>query len=149
MIIAYSPEGEKPKSWDLREIKLMATEAEQIERLTDWTWNEASQRLKKGSMISLRAIVYVLAKRDDPTLRYNQFNPPAEALDYWLDASERDAMRLEVLNADMDSEERDTMLTWLDELGEEMVKLGYETAEGGDSESVPKDSAGTASPTGA
>ena len=149
MIIAYSPEGEEPKSWDLGQIKLMATEAEQIERLTDWTWTEASERLTKGSMIALRAIVFILAKREEPTLRYQQFNPPAEALDYWLDADEREAMRAAVRDADIAEEQREQLLKNLDELGEEMVKRGYETAPGLDPETLPKDSAPEASPTAA
>ena len=149
MIIAYSPEGEEPKSWDLGEVKLMATEAETIERLTDWTWSEITERLAKGSMIALRSVVFVLAKRDDPTLRYNQFNPPTTELDYWLDAEEREAMRERVETADLSEAERERVLQALDGLDAEMVKRGYETAPAINPESVPKDSGSTASPTAA
>lgn len=145
MIVAYSPEGGESRSWNLTEVRLTAVEAETIERLTDWTWTEASERLTKGSMIALRAVVFVLAKRDEPTLKFPQFTPAADELDYWLDAAERDAMRLAVLNADIDEGERQQLLRNLDELSEEMVKRGYESAPM-DPETVPKASAAAASP---
>lgn len=145
MIIEYSPEGADRKSWDLKQVKVLAAEAETVERLTEWTWGETLQRLSKGSTIALRAIVFVLAKRDEPALKYGQFNPPASELDYWLDAEERNAYREAIADAEISEAERERMLEALDELDAEMVKRGLEVEPG----AVPKGSAVGASPTAA
>lgn len=146
MIIEYAPEGGERRRWNLTQIKVMAAEAETIERLTDWTWGEANQQLNKGSIRALRVFAFVLEKRAHPTLKFPQFTPAADELDYWLDDEERDALRAQFENADgLGDEERAQMLAALDDL--DAVIAAKDTAAA--DEDSPKDSDAGASPTAA
>lgn len=142
MIIVYRPDGGEERRWDLSQTRIMAVEAEEIERLTSLTWNEARAKLTSGSMLALRAVAYVLAKRDQPALRYSQFNPPVDGLDWEMDRAERNALRRDVLAADISEQERAAILADLDELdAKDPDTATAEQVEAADPEAVPKDSA--------
>lgn len=140
MIIEYAPEGGERRRWDLNAVKLMASEAETLERLTGWTWHEAKQQLSKGSMRALRSFAYVLEKRANPSLRYSQFEPAADELDYWLDDVERKAWREELETApDLDDEQREEMLAALDELDAVIAAKDDDAGQSEPGEELPKD----------
>lgn len=146
MIVEYAPEGDKRRTWDLSKLKFMSPEAETVETLTDWTWAEAQQQLSKGSIRALRVFAYVLEKRDQPTLKWTRFTPAADELDYWLDDAERAALREQLEdNDELDDDERDAMLTALDQL-DAVIAAKDNKPEPAEVE-VPKASDGEASPT--
>lgn len=139
MIIEYAPEGGEPRRWNLSTVKLMASEAETLERLTGWTWGEAKQNLSNGSMRALRPFAYVLEKRDNPQLRYSQFEPAADELDYWLDDTERKALREQFeTSKDLDDGQREEMLRALDDLDAVIAAKDAPAGDDAQGEEIPK-----------
>ena len=148
MIIVYAPEGGEVHRWDLKEIRIMAVEAEEVERVTDLDWAAARAKIVKGSMLALRAVAWVLLKRTQPTLRYGQFQPAAAELDFEYSPAERAAIRANIeADPELTDAERATILA---DFGEVDAVLDVEeTPDAEDPEAVPKDSAVAASPTAA
>lgn len=146
MIIVYAPEGGEVHRWDLKEIRIMATEAEAVERVTDLDWAAARAKIVKGSMLALRAVAWVLLKREQPTLRYTQFEPAAAELDFEYSAAERAAIRAGIeADPDLTEAERAAILAEFDEadaaLGADGTAADGDTPDAEDREAVPKDSA--------
>lgn len=144
MILIYEPEGGERRTWNLKEIRFMSSEAETVERSTGLEWQEAKARVIKGSMLALRAIVWVLVKRDQPALRYTQFDPAENEIGVDFDTEEWAVVRDELANSpDLDDEQRAIALAQLD-----AEAAGAAPAEP-EPDAVPKDSAAAASPTAA
>lgn len=149
MIIVYSPEGGDVHRWDLKDVRIMAVEAEEVERVTDLDWAAARAKIVKGSMLALRAVAFVLLKREQPTLRYGQFNPAAAELDFEYNATERAAIRASIeADDDLSEAERAAILAEFD-TADAALDADGETPDAEDSEAVPKDSDAGASPTAA
>ncbi|MEV0183807.1 hypothetical protein AB0I54_31665 [Streptomyces sp. NPDC050625] len=150
MIIVYAPEDGQTHRWDLKTARILATEAEAVERVTDLDWATARSKVVKGSMLALRAIAWVLLKRSQPALRYTQFDPAAGELGFEYDADERAVIRANIeTDEDLTEEERAGILAELDEA--DAALDAAETAEhtADDPEQVPKASGDEASPTAA
>lgn len=146
MIIVYQPQDGDAHRWDLTEIRILATEAEAVERVTDLDWQAARSKVVRGSMLALRAVAWVLLKRTDPSLRYGQFSPAADELSWEYSRAERAEIRKAVAeNADLSEEERTALLAEFDEA--DALLDGEPPADAEDPESVPKASADEASPT--
>lgn len=144
MILIYEPEGGERRTWNLKTTRFMSTEAEAVERATGLEWQEAKARVIKGSMVALRATVWVLVKREDPTLRYTAFDPAENEIGVDLDAEEWGVLREEVANSsDMGEAEKAAVLAQLD-----AEATDAEVPEPG-ADDIPKDSDGAASPTAA
>lgn len=99
MIIVYAPEGADAHRWDLKTVRVLSSEAEAVEKVTGLTWAQVKKNLSEGSMTAMRAVAWILAKRDDPTLRYRGFDPAEGELDVDFDRQERAALR-EAINTD-------------------------------------------------
>lgn len=152
MIIVYRPEGGDEQRWNLNDEKLMAAEAEAVERVTRTEWGELQGKLAKGSMLAMRAFAWVLAKREQPTLRYSEFIPAADELDLDFDPTERAELRHEVNRAadagEIDEGERAATLAALaDPEDFQDAEAAPEPDEGVEGGAVPKDSDAEASPT--
>jgi hypothetical protein len=144
LIIIYAPEGGERQTWNLKEVRFMSSEAEAVERSTGLEWQEAKARVVKGSMLALRAVAWVLLKRDQPTLRYTAFDPAENEIGVDLDAEEWGVLREELAaSEDMTEAERAAMLAQLDAEMAEAVPAEAEPDE------APKDSAAAASSTAA
>lgn len=73
MQFTYSPDGaDEPEVWDFSPDKIMNPEAEAIERQTGLTFAEWQDKLLSGSMIATHGLLWVLLKRETPTLKYDQ-----------------------------------------------------------------------------
>lgn len=70
--IIYTPEGADALSWDFDPDKLLSPECMTIERMTGQTYAEWLDALGRGSMGAVHALLYVLMKRDRPTLAADQ-----------------------------------------------------------------------------
>lgn len=144
MIIIYAPEGVERRTWNLKEVRFMSSEAEAVERATGLEWQEAKARVVKGSMLALRAVTWVLLKRDQPTLRYTAFDPAENEIGVDLDAEEWGVLREELAaSEDLSDAERAAALAQLD-----AEITGAEPADA-EPDEVPKDSDAEASPTAA
>jgi hypothetical protein len=67
----YNRDGAEPLSWEFDPNKLMSPEAELIERLTGWTFKGWLEKLQDGSILALHALLYILLKRADPQLAFD------------------------------------------------------------------------------
>lgn len=72
MFLVYEPEGsEEATRWPYNPRKLMSAEREAIERRTGEPFAEFTQSVVKGSSVARRALLWVMLKRDHPTMKYD------------------------------------------------------------------------------
>lgn len=71
MILVYHPEGnEEVTRWVYNPRKLMSPEREAIERITGFDFAEFTQKVVKGNSKARRALLWIMLKREHPTLKY-------------------------------------------------------------------------------
>jgi hypothetical protein len=90
VFIKYDAEDGTKHRWDWDTVRILSSEAEAAERVTGKDWNDIAMGLGNASPSSLRAVAWVLMKRQQPTLRHPQFDPPISALGIRLNAGERE-----------------------------------------------------------
>lgn len=71
MKLTYSPEGVEPMIWDFLPSKMLNVEAELIEDVTGWTYQEFQSAFIMGSSKARHALLWVFLKRTKPNLRYD------------------------------------------------------------------------------
>lgn len=72
MKFVYKPEGLTPREWDFEPRRLMSPEVMAIEKLTKLTFDEWQTAILRGSVTALHALLWVLLKREQPTLVASQ-----------------------------------------------------------------------------
>lgn len=70
MILVYTPDEGEEQRWDLAEVKVTFAEAKAAEKAGGVAWRKLEQALTDGNVEALQAAVWVLRKRDEPTLRF-------------------------------------------------------------------------------
>lgn len=93
MLITYAPDEGDKREWQFKGRTLMATEAEAIEKATGIDWGEFSGKLMSGSPTAKRGLLWVLMKREEPTLRYTACDFPVGSVDVELDEEEKADLR--------------------------------------------------------
>jgi hypothetical protein len=79
LIIIYTPEfGGEPEHYDARD--LLVSEASIVSRTIDMKWGEIQQGLEQEDLDAMRGIVWVLKKRQQPTLRFGDFDPKVDSM---------------------------------------------------------------------
>lgn len=78
MIIRYIPAGGEPQHYDAK--TLLTSEASIVARTIDKMWPQIKAGLVDEDLDSMRAVVWVLKKRHEPTLRFGEFDPGVEEL---------------------------------------------------------------------
>jgi hypothetical protein len=81
VLFRYSPEGADPQEWDFQPGKLLSPESEAIEKVTGLylpAWQEAAV---EGSQRALRAFLWVMLKRLQPTLKFEQVVVAADEME--------------------------------------------------------------------
>jgi hypothetical protein len=117
MLVNYTPEGAEKRTWTYSPDKMMASEVEAIEKVTHMTYAEFSIDLVKGSVTARRALLWVLLKRTEPTLRHAQVDFPFAAVEMEYEQHELKQIREGVEgDADMADADRGTVLRELDKL---------------------------------
>lgn len=86
MIIVYTPEGGEPQN--LNAGRLRTSEIQIIERTADRAWDALRDGLKDGDVTATRTVAWVIKKREDPSLRFAQFDPYEDELAVKLDDRE-------------------------------------------------------------
>ncbi|MEU9789113.1 hypothetical protein AB0E27_00565 [Streptomyces sparsogenes] len=74
MLVIYTPAEGEPERYSVDDLSAMESEA--IERVTGMEWHEVDQALKKQAPGVMRAVVWVWRKRQQPTLRFSDFDVP-------------------------------------------------------------------------
>jgi hypothetical protein len=88
MKVVYAPEGAEPRTWEFKPEKLMSPECIAIERLTGMRYAEWKAELFQGSITAQHALLWVLLKRQAPTLRADQVEFSESELSLDLDDDE-------------------------------------------------------------
>ena len=97
MIVTFHREGLEDLVWDnFKPGRLMTPEAEAIEKVTGMSFARWGAALMEGYASAGRALVWVLRKRDEPTLRYSDVVFPVGDLELDFDADEKRRMRAEL-----------------------------------------------------
>lgn len=128
MKVTYAPEGADPRVWMFRPGKLMNVEAEEIERVTGMDFNEWAEKLPPATvnMRALHGLLYILLKREIPTLKYAEVEFTADELDFELELDEK---RLAVTNLKQMLAEDKVPAEAVDDVRDALVTLEREIAD--------------------
>lgn len=123
----YKPEGVDPQTWDFTFGRFMSPERMAMEKLTGLTWVEFQAAFWRESTAAVHAVLYVLMKRERPTIK------PDEVVfcddDYDLDLTDDEAR--ESVTKYIDNPEAEALLDADDQatlaaLRERVAALGAE-----------------------
>ncbi|MFD5875709.1 hypothetical protein [Streptomyces sp. NPDC060322] len=78
MIIEYTPEGGEPEQYNAR--KLLSSEAAAVGRALGMKWPEVKEALGENDPEAMRAVAWVMRKRQDPHLRFSDFDPGVDEI---------------------------------------------------------------------
>ncbi|MGW0785750.1 hypothetical protein [Streptomyces sp. NPDC002913] len=78
MIIVYTPEGGDTEQYDTR--KLLTSEAAAAARTVGMKWPEVRAALNEDDPEAMRAVAWVMRKRQNPQLRFGEFDPAVDEL---------------------------------------------------------------------
>jgi hypothetical protein len=78
LIIIYTPADGEPEHYDARD--LLVSEASIVSRTIDMKWGDIQAGLENEDLDAMRGIVWVLKKRQTPTLRFGDFDPRVDAM---------------------------------------------------------------------
>lgn len=110
----FRPAPGEPLSFPFIPNKLMSVEAEAIEDVTDWTFEEFGAKFFKGSMKAKRAALWIMLKREYPSLKFRDLSFSPDEVVVYFDADEKAALRAAVeSDADLDPEQRVEILAAL------------------------------------
>lgn len=111
MIITYTPEDGEKREWQFVPRRLMSPEAEAIEKVTRWTFQEFSSKFLAGSMLAYRAVVWIMLKREDPPLRFEDVSICLD--DVWVSFDDQETSQLRealLADPDLDPEQRQNLI---------------------------------------
>ena len=93
MKFVYKPEGTEPKKWDFAPRKLLVAELIEIEKRTGLAFEEWSQRFRSSSALAIHAYLYVMLKRELPTLKWDDLSWTMDEVDFELGDDEASTAR--------------------------------------------------------
>lgn len=150
MKLIYTPDPEKPsQTYDFEPSKLLSAEAEAIEDLkARWdTFEEFGQLFLKGNAKAHRAALWVMMRRVNPAVRFEDLNYPLEALRITFTDDEANRFIESIRsNPDLDEAQKDYLIQTLDlDMYEGQMSEGTDlkdpsqNSEADDSKSATKD----------
>lgn len=95
MIILYRPEDGEQRRFNVRSVR--TSEAQIVERTTDMKWGDIKRGVRDDDPTAMRGIVWVLLKRETPTLRWSDFDPLIDELVSRFDAREVAAIAADIV----------------------------------------------------
>lgn len=94
MIIVYRPEDGEEQHFDVRAVR--TSEAQIVERTTDMKWIDIKRGVRDDDPTAMRGIVWVLLKRETPTLRWSDFDPLIDELAMRFDGRDITAIAADI-----------------------------------------------------
>jgi len=83
--IVYTPEGGSKREWSIDMDNPPWDITYGVEKATNWAWSEFGDRLANTSVIALRALIYILRKRDEPRLEIDSVQVLFSEIDLQMD----------------------------------------------------------------
>jgi hypothetical protein len=114
MIVTYKPADADEQQWTFTPRKFPSHEAEAIENVTGWTWDEFAGQVMKGSVRARRALLWILLRRQHPIIKFADIAFNTDELELEMDLDELTAMRVE-LDKITDEQVREMALRQIDE----------------------------------
>lgn len=118
MIVKYAPAGADEKTWDYKAEDLPSIDAEDIEDAMGITFDEFQVKLMTGGAKARRALLWVMLRRDEKTLKFNDVAFKMGEVSVDFDSEElkriRDAV---VADKTMTDDVKESVLAVLDEKG--------------------------------
>lgn len=74
MIVVYKPDNADEVCWDLDEVKPTFAEAKAAEHAGGFAWQQLRAEIDEGNLSALQAVVWVLRKRAEPTLKFDDLD---------------------------------------------------------------------------
>lgn len=108
MIVEYTPAGGNAERYDVR--KLLTSEASAVSRALGMRWPEVKEGLSEDDPEAMRAIAWVMRKRQDPQLKYGDFDPGVDEVASKWDEREITSFVDEAFKVTGKDEERDIFL---------------------------------------
>ncbi|MFJ8871094.1 hypothetical protein ACIRD6_35745 [Streptomyces sp. NPDC102473] len=108
MIVEYTPEGGEPERYNAR--KLLSSEAAAVGRALGMKWPEVKEALGEDDPEAMRAVAWVMRKRQEPQLRFSDFDPGVDEIALKWDEREITAYVDEAFKVQGKAEERDIFL---------------------------------------
>lgn len=96
MLFVYKPEGATPRKWDFNPQKLMSPEVEVIERFTGLSFSHWIEAVGEGSFTAIHGLLFVLLKRQAPTLKWDEVQFCMDDIDFELEPHEKAQLRKEL-----------------------------------------------------
>lgn len=90
MYFVYKPEGVEPTRWKFEPFKLMSPEVEAIEDHTGLAFKDFLEAFQGGSFKAIHGLLWVLMKRDRPTLKWHEVQFCMDDIDFELEPGEGD-----------------------------------------------------------
>jgi hypothetical protein len=120
MILKYD-DGDTVRTFQFHPGKLTSPEAEAVEEVGGESWSTFDgwgSKFLNGSRKAYRAALWVMLKRENPTLKFRDVIVTADAITWDYDADEQDQIRKAIIDADpaeIDPEQREQLLKTLAE----------------------------------
>lgn len=99
MHVTYAPEDGDKREWDFKGHRLLMSEAEALEKVTGISLAEFTPRIMQGSPVAKRGLLWVLRKREEPTLRYAQVDVPVGDITVEMDEEEKAGFAATIMRA--------------------------------------------------
>lgn len=88
MIVIYTPDGGEPEHYDASSLRV--SEASIVQRAIDMKWADITAGLERDDLDAMRGIIWVLKKRNQPSLRFGDFDPGVAEMTTRMDDREVD-----------------------------------------------------------
>lgn len=124
MQFIYRPEGTE-RRWPFEPGKMLSPEATEIEKRTGMRFSTWRDEVVKGSMVALHGLLFVLLKRENPTLKWDQVVFAQDECDFEMEDEEIAAMVRRMEGAAARGELDDDQLLALGALKDGLAERGY------------------------
>jgi hypothetical protein len=118
MKLVYTLDDGSIEEYDFEPGRLMSSEADAIEDLKQAKWDtfeEFGQMFLKGSTRAHKAALWIMKRRNDPTIKFTDLDYPLTALKVSLTDAEKGRFRDSIeSNPNMDAEQKEWLLNSLD-----------------------------------
>lgn len=94
--LIYTPEGAEPRTYDFAFGRIMIAERKAIEKACGMPWDDVKQGFFQNDGAVIHAVLWVLLKRDLPTLRLDQVEFCEDEIERDLNDDEARAMLAEL-----------------------------------------------------
>ncbi|WP_327679477.1 hypothetical protein [Kitasatospora sp. NBC_00458] len=126
MYLVYQPEGsDEPRRFKYQPTKLMSAERERLEKLTGRDFSDFTHGVVRGNALCRRALLFILLKREHPTLKFDDVDFAWDELTLEHSKAELEEIRAEAAD-NAPADQRAAVLAQLDK----EIAEAYEEPEG-------------------